>query len=640
MEQFDLLGELRLLATAMDWRFLVGASDMANAAEKLQFREDPLEEGELLLWFDDSFTPSRGAGGRVDTINYTASINLLGKIDVGGVTKSKIDETTEQKRDRRVKEITQILSNAMQAFICANNLSVISEILTPVYNIFDENFDGVAGAYVLVQTDFEDAAPVDLITETDNEDEGTTIPAPGTYEVAKYSSQPVYADPEPGFKFLKWDVSGSTKITNPISIFMRSSIRAIAFFAVSDIKVLTIAVSGTGTTDPVPGDYDIESGESQLITAIETDSLWYFDHWDQDGDVYTANPKSFLIVDNSLVVAYFLEYLQWVFDSAPQLVVDQYEFVDLTSNSNNVVVKDSQVLAFDGLSYASEGLVTVGSNQVIKCLFKAAPLGDDRRNNLFGIATTGSNPDSLVLTTGNTSGAWPDESLTLSIRTSSTQRVLGAVRNGVNFYRDNKWHLLELTINGLNQIKVDGAIQTISFTTGSASTTFTLANQTLTWGGWIPDSRQFEGLMAMFEYVGLDKWFMSEGQGTTLYAENGNDGTLNTADLNAAWGTTDDKSEPFPLTEGATLYENDTDQTIMPLCFETSQVISGFTRSGWYPAGSGILKGLSNTYDGVQITGETTGATFESLDALPADDKYTITKPDANSIKPVKVKTL
>jgi len=88
------------------------------------------------------------------------------------------------------------------------------------------------------------------------------------------------------------------------------------------------------------------------------------------------------------------------------------------------------------------------------------------------------------------------------------------------------------------------------------------------------------------------------------------------------WGSTSDYAVPFDLTLGATLYQNNSDQTIMSICFDTSQAIAGFLRLEWLLAGSGILRGLSNKYNiPISISGMSAGDYNEAgLRALVESD--------------------
>ena len=67
---------------------------------------------------------------------------------------------------------------------------------------------------------------------------------------------------------------------------------------------LTISVSGTGTTDPIPGVHPYDCDTDVKITAIETDPLWEFDRW--SGDATGTNPTVIVdMLDDKNVTAHF-----------------------------------------------------------------------------------------------------------------------------------------------------------------------------------------------------------------------------------------------------------------------------------------------------------------------------------------------
>jgi len=67
---------------------------------------------------------------------------------------------------------------------------------------------------------------------------------------------------------------------------------------------LTIAVNGTGTTDPTPGSHTYDCCTAVHITAIETDPGSQFDHWSgTDNDA--INPTTVTMNSNKSVTAYF-----------------------------------------------------------------------------------------------------------------------------------------------------------------------------------------------------------------------------------------------------------------------------------------------------------------------------------------------
>jgi len=70
---------------------------------------------------------------------------------------------------------------------------------------------------------------------------------------------------------------------------------------------LTIAVEGSGTTDPVPGVYTHDDGTEVTVNAI-ADAGWVFDHWDIDGgDTTTDNPVTLVMVVDHDLTAVFVE---------------------------------------------------------------------------------------------------------------------------------------------------------------------------------------------------------------------------------------------------------------------------------------------------------------------------------------------
>jgi hypothetical protein len=69
---------------------------------------------------------------------------------------------------------------------------------------------------------------------------------------------------------------------------------------------LNISVSGSGTTNPVAGNYSYQSGASITITQ-QAVSGWHFDHWIADGVSYTATSISFVMNSNTTIQAVFIQ---------------------------------------------------------------------------------------------------------------------------------------------------------------------------------------------------------------------------------------------------------------------------------------------------------------------------------------------
>jgi PKD repeat protein len=138
---------------------------------------------------------------------------------------------------------------------------------------------------------------------------GTTDPAPGAYTYDEGSLVDVFAIPDADWWLSHWLLDGvEVDNYNPYSVTMDADHALTAVF--SNIVVptyeLTIAVEGSGTTDPVPGVYTFDEGTEIDVTAI-ADAGWGFDQWLLDGvDVGDANPYSVTMdADHALTARFF-----------------------------------------------------------------------------------------------------------------------------------------------------------------------------------------------------------------------------------------------------------------------------------------------------------------------------------------------
>lgn len=129
---------------------------------------------------------------------------------------------------------------------------------------------------------------------------GTTQPAPGTHIYDSGASVGITAYPDSGYRFSNWsgDVS-STDIHIDIDIDGDKVVTA-HFIR---LYTLTISTAGEGTTDPVPGAYDYDTGEEVIISAIP-ESGHEFIEW--SGDISgTENPITVIMDLDKSVTANF-----------------------------------------------------------------------------------------------------------------------------------------------------------------------------------------------------------------------------------------------------------------------------------------------------------------------------------------------
>jgi len=136
---------------------------------------------------------------------------------------------------------------------------------------------------------------------------GSTNPTTGTYNYTLGSTIPILATPINGYKFDYWTLDGvNAGASNPIYVTMDAN-HTITPFYVQLTKILIIASSAGGTTNPAPNSYAVNEGQSVLITAIQNEN-YRFSYWLLDGTQLTANPTSVLMTTDHSLTAVFVYY--------------------------------------------------------------------------------------------------------------------------------------------------------------------------------------------------------------------------------------------------------------------------------------------------------------------------------------------
>lgn len=136
MAQFDILGALKTAAEAKGYKFLYGIDRFyRNEGAAQEFTN-----GELILIADFRVDPTFNSGAKFSTLRYTCLLMLGRKFDADGQAAS-LDETSQQKYDRRILELMSALGAFIVDFKCANELEAISAPMEPFINAFDTNID-------------------------------------------------------------------------------------------------------------------------------------------------------------------------------------------------------------------------------------------------------------------------------------------------------------------------------------------------------------------------------------------------------------------------------------------------------------------------------------------------------------------
>lgn len=135
MIQFQILETLKAKALANGWLFVIGFDDfMKNYETNREFAND-----QLILVADVNFKP-RFKNSRTMSIDYNCFLSLGKKFDTDGTVVS-LDETNEQKYDRRLGTLVFELSSFIAEFGCENELTIQDPTINFAINQFDENLD-------------------------------------------------------------------------------------------------------------------------------------------------------------------------------------------------------------------------------------------------------------------------------------------------------------------------------------------------------------------------------------------------------------------------------------------------------------------------------------------------------------------
>jgi hypothetical protein len=146
MDDFDIIGTLRAYAVSQGWRFTYGLDSFYRSAQTIGH----YSPGDLILVIDFNALPVY-KNGKTISITYTCLMMLGRKFDLDGQVAS-LDETSDQKYDRRLLELMQLLSTAIADISCQNELEASTAPMGFSINEFAENIDfAVSDAVTFIQ---------------------------------------------------------------------------------------------------------------------------------------------------------------------------------------------------------------------------------------------------------------------------------------------------------------------------------------------------------------------------------------------------------------------------------------------------------------------------------------------------------
>lgn len=145
MTNFDIIGAIQTYCTANDYHFISGDSFYINAdLSRLE-----IKTGDIIITALFTASPEY-SDGVINKITYNGVLSCGIKIDLTGEVAS-LDETYQQKYDRRLLSLMGILSNAISDISCNNSLDVTGVKLLAMINRFAENIDYIEGTVTFIQ---------------------------------------------------------------------------------------------------------------------------------------------------------------------------------------------------------------------------------------------------------------------------------------------------------------------------------------------------------------------------------------------------------------------------------------------------------------------------------------------------------
>ena len=137
MQFFELISELEAYAVSKGYFFISGGEAYHNALSD----QNVFADYEKIMLVDFPNARPTMVNGRITNTRYSGAILLGQKREAA--TMSSLDETFQQKYDRRLKDLGQILGIDIGAFTCAQELTPESISMAMEINQLDLNVDFV-----------------------------------------------------------------------------------------------------------------------------------------------------------------------------------------------------------------------------------------------------------------------------------------------------------------------------------------------------------------------------------------------------------------------------------------------------------------------------------------------------------------
>ncbi len=130
---------IRTLAESLGYEFIYGTAEYVNA-ELTHFKDIQTKDVIYLV-------PTQNAGSYLNGVLDISTVNSILGLGVknDGTYQSTLNETYEQKYDRRLANMETLLMTFIQILSCTDKYTMLSHRIFPEINKFDENIDVLMG---------------------------------------------------------------------------------------------------------------------------------------------------------------------------------------------------------------------------------------------------------------------------------------------------------------------------------------------------------------------------------------------------------------------------------------------------------------------------------------------------------------
>jgi hypothetical protein len=687
MEAYGLIDKLSDYALEKGWLFFNGDNYYTNIDADVE-----IADNQFVLRVNLNAVPTRSGGNRTNTINYTGLIALGRKREVVSgqeTTEASLDESFEQKYNRRLKEMINTLSVDMGEFACANGCQILTENYIYDVNQFDTNIDFVVGQFNIEQFAFDYIEPATYSVTLETVGDGTIISNPTSLvNLKKGTVVSLGAAPDEGWSFEKWIINNVENMHQIFGFNITNNVNAVAHF----VKGAFVNVLHVFDTIPVKkgdrpyfGDYakdndvqvkNVRVGKfsggqyvsigagvinpnqdfSIIIVYKKTDTnanQRLFSHRSENGEFFSIYSKTGFVlfeINDSNKISGYDQYLAFNLVTLTKvgtlytLIVNGITAGTYTGDHTFRTDIPSQI---GGMFISAAGAWFVGEIAYFNFNELTFVFNHGQNDIIHEITGSGNNGTIIGATLPTFWGSTSDEVMPYDATLGATLYKWNGelIINGKFNTNINSWTAQS---NSTNEWSSDngGSLKVISSASGNRYSYQIVAVEIgveYEVSAYIKSGGGQLCFIQCYNAAFAPPSVSSSGTtDTTQYVKNTVFFTPTTTTMNVLCVITASAANQTAYFDEVSIKKvGFNSPTIMPICMNTNEEVDRLDRLGYFPPGSGILKGLPNKYE-IPVDPELNtylpagDYDYDELMAIPASANIEMTK-NENTISLLKV---